>query len=101
MLLLAASATLAHFRFALSLKVLLTALLMVGLDVMIEPVAIALDFWQWSGGNIPLQNYVAWFITAALLAALQFPLGRVRYFSLAPYFLIIQALFFILLRLFY
>ncbi|MDN4165795.1 carotenoid biosynthesis protein [Cytophagales bacterium LB-30] len=101
MLLLATSATLANFRFALSVKVLLTALLMVGLDVMIEPVAVALDFWQWKGGDIPLQNYVAWFITAALLAALQFPLGRVRYFALAPYFLIIQALFFILLRLFY
>ena len=40
---------------------------MVLLDIMIEPVAIELDFWQWEGGNIPLQNYLMWFIVALFM----------------------------------
>lgn len=38
------------------------ALLMVGLDVFIEPVATRLHFWNWQSGIIPLQNYIGWFI---------------------------------------
>lgn len=36
------------------------ALLMVGLDFLIEPVAIQIDFWTWDGGSIPWQNYAGW-----------------------------------------
>lgn len=44
-----------------------SALLMVLLDVLIEPVAIQLDFWSWENNTIPLQNYVMWFITALVI----------------------------------
>lgn len=40
------------------------ALLMVGIDFIIEPVAIALDFWTWTSGGIPLENYLGWFFIA-------------------------------------
>ena len=43
---------------------------MVGLDYLIEPVAIKLDFWFWKEGLIPAQNYVAWFIVAFILLLL-------------------------------
>lgn len=46
------------------LQLLLSSFLMVLLDVMIEPVAIHLDFWQWADGDIPFQNYLMWFIVA-------------------------------------
>lgn len=36
------------------------AVVMVGLDFLIEPVAIQIDFWTWSGGSIPWQNYAGW-----------------------------------------
>jgi uncharacterized membrane protein len=39
----------------------MAALLMVALDVLIEPVAVALDFWQWENAVIPIQNFVMWF----------------------------------------
>lgn len=45
-----------------------TASLMVTLDILIEPIAIKLDFWQWDANIIPLQNFVAWFIIAFFLA---------------------------------
>ncbi len=37
------------------------ATVMTGLDILIEPVAIMLGFWDWNG-PVPVQNYVAWFI---------------------------------------
>jgi uncharacterized membrane protein len=39
----------------------LAAALMVAIDVIIEPVAINLDFWTWEGDVIPLSNYMGWF----------------------------------------
>jgi bisanhydrobacterioruberin hydratase len=39
----------------------LAALLALGFDWVMEPVAIELGYWAWAGGAIPLQNYVAWF----------------------------------------
>lgn len=45
-------------------KSALSALIMVALDYLIEPVAIRYDFWDWQNGIIPLQNYLMWFIVA-------------------------------------
>lgn len=42
----------------------LGASLMVGIDFMIEPVAIGLEFWSWEEGVIPLSNYIGWFAVA-------------------------------------
>lgn len=50
-------------------RAVLGALLLVGLDLFIEPVAIAYDFWQWEGGVVPLRNYVGWFLVALPLQA--------------------------------
>lgn len=44
-----------------ALRVVLGALLMVGIDLLIEPVAVRLGFWAWEGGQIPLWNYLGWF----------------------------------------
>jgi bisanhydrobacterioruberin hydratase len=43
---------------------LLGALLMVGLDFFIEPIAPRFDFWTWEQGFAPFQNFVAWFLIA-------------------------------------
>jgi bisanhydrobacterioruberin hydratase len=44
--------------------ILVSALLMTLLDVAIEPVAIALDYWTWTKGSIPFYNYFCWFIVS-------------------------------------
>ena len=49
------------------LTVLLSSVIMVLLDLMIEPVAIRLDFWHWQAEVIPLQNYLMWFLVALLM----------------------------------
>jgi putative membrane protein len=40
---------------------------MVIIDVSLEHVAVALDFWSWENDSIPLQNYIAWFVVAFLM----------------------------------
>jgi putative membrane protein len=49
------------------LQIILSALLMVGLDFLMEPVAISSDFWSWSGGEIPFYNYTCWFFISLFL----------------------------------
>ena len=78
-----------------------TALLAAGFDFIMEPVAVALDYWSWSGGIIPLQNYIAWFLIA-LLCVWLLKIFRVEVKNIIPAaFVVIELVFFILLRLFY
>lgn len=63
-------------RFHLVFKALIAALLMVGLDVLIEPVAMKLDFWNWENGIIPIQNFIGWLVIAFIL--------QLAFFSVLP-----------------
>lgn len=47
-----------------------TAILAVGLDYVIEPVAIKYEFWYWVSDSPPLKNYVSWFIIAAIMGVI-------------------------------
>ena len=70
-------------------------------DWLIEPVAVKLGYWQWLGnGEIPLYNYVCWFaISMILLYIFQYlQFGRQNKFAVN--LLLIQAMFFLLLRTF-
>ena len=49
-------------------------------DVVIEPVAIALDYWTWAAVEIPLQNYLAWGVVAFIIS-LPLHLLRIRFTS--------------------
>ncbi|MFO7923242.1 MAG: carotenoid biosynthesis protein [Bacteroidales bacterium] len=52
------------------LQIIIGALLMVTYDVILEPVAIKINMWSWSGGDIPFQNYAAWFIISIVFLSL-------------------------------
>jgi putative membrane protein len=86
------------------LAAVLGAVLAAGFDYLLEPTAMRLDYWSWTGvvspSGIPLQNYAAWFLIA-LAAGLPFALLRVPTRSRMPmaYFLV-QAGFFAALRIF-
>jgi bisanhydrobacterioruberin hydratase len=49
------------------LKSIIGGGLLVFLDVFIEPVAMQLDFWGWENQEVPLLNYLAWFIVGSFL----------------------------------
>lgn len=77
----------------------ISASILVALDVLIEPIAMRYDYWQWAGNEIPLQNYIAWwgvaFIFSLIFNRLHFNKQNIAAISL----LIVQFLFFILLNL--
>jgi len=47
---------------------LIIALLMTGFDFFMEPVAIKLNYWQWTDSFPPFQNFAAWFILSYMIA---------------------------------
>jgi bisanhydrobacterioruberin hydratase len=77
---------------------LLTGSLTVVFDIFLEPVAIALGYWTWSGVTVPLQNYAAWF---AVSFGASYVLKRMRsqeYSSMAVHYFIAQGIFFVALN---
>lgn len=78
----------------------ITASFTVFFDWIMEPVAIAFDYWSWDGMDIPLQNYIAWFVIAFLFALLHQKLKVVPKNRVASIILLIQTVFFLSLRLF-
>lgn len=46
------------------LNALVSASLMTFFDYILEPTAVKLGFWSWKHNEIPLQNYLAWFVIA-------------------------------------
>ena len=78
-------------------RTILAALLMVGLDACMEPVASTFDFWHWTASVIPLQNFRDWFIIACILQMLFNRADFKKTNSLAPLVYLTQLLFFFLL----
>jgi uncharacterized membrane protein len=76
------------------LKASVGAAQMTLLDILIEPIAMHLDFWQWQNNTVPLQNYVAWFLVAFVLHLVYQQTNIGKNNPLAVYLLAAQALFF-------
>jgi putative membrane protein len=80
-----------------ALRIVAGSLLLVLLDLLIEPVAVHFDYWHWGENKIPLENYVCWFLLSGLILSL-FELFRFRKQSMvAPVFLAVEFVFFIIL----
>lgn len=77
------------------------ATLAVVFDWLMEPVAMKLGFWVWHGdGSIPLYNYICWFVISMLLLTIFHLCGFDKGNRFAVNLLLIQALFFLILRTF-
>ena len=77
------------------------ALLAVIIDWFLEPAAIKLGYWRWLGsGEVPWFNYSSWFVVSALLLTIfqWLPFGRHNKFAL--HLLLIQVMFFLLVKVF-
>jgi putative membrane protein len=82
------------------LKSLIGSSILVIFDYVLEPVAIKYDYWTWHHANVPLQNYVGWFVVSFLLLLLFNFLNFTKNNKLAQTLFVIQFVFFILLALF-
>jgi len=75
-------------------RALVAALLMVGMDVCIEPVAVHYDFWSWQLDRIPLQNFKGWFGLSLILQVYFNRTDFVKRNPLVPFVYLLQLLFF-------
>jgi bisanhydrobacterioruberin hydratase len=75
------------------------ATLAVFFDWLMEPVAVQLGYWKWNG-EIPLYNYLCWFVISVILLALFHFCKFNKQNKFAVHLLLIQLMFFLLLRTF-
>jgi bisanhydrobacterioruberin hydratase len=66
-------------------------------DLIMEPSAVKLGFWSWDNGSIPLLNYLSWFLVSVVILFM-FRKTPLKNHPFAINLLIIQALFFLVLR---
>ena len=59
-----------RFNASVEVQAILAGLLATLLDFLIEPVAVRFGFWHWRGTEIPVYNYVCWFIFSAAFSYL-------------------------------
>lgn len=67
MLILAIGSLINHLKTPVVIRAMLGALAMVALDMLIEPVAMKYEFWDWPLNAVPTHNYLGWLITAFFL----------------------------------
>ncbi len=81
------------------LKSIIGAIVMTVCDYIIEPVAIAYNFWRWAGIAIPVQNYAAWFLFSLLFLLIFYYSKIEKTNKVAPWLMTIQIIFFLTLNL--
>ena len=80
------------------ISVLTGALLMIVLDLLIEPVAPLLGFWIFDSTIAPLQNYIGWFVIGIITQIIfQLKITEKEY-TFSTHLLIVNAIFFAFLN---
>ena len=79
------------------LQVPVAAFLMVGYDLVLEQVAPKLDMWYWVNHEVPLRNYIAWFILSLFFHILFRIFNLKTSNKLAFFMFLCQILFFLIL----
>ena len=70
-------------------------------DYTMEPVAVRLDYWSWRNGEIPIRNYLAWFIIGVFLSSATLISGVNLKQKIVRYYVLIQGFFFLTLNVFF
>lgn len=99
-LIIAASSITDYFKLKPLVSALVGALLMTLLDVIMEPVAIKSDFWHWENEQIPMYNYVCWFLLTFILLVIKEKVSVSKANKVHSALFLIITLFFIIQLLF-
>jgi putative membrane protein len=79
-------------------KILAGAAVLVGYDVILEPMAMKLYMWDWENGVIPFQNYAAWFVLSVFFISLFYMLRIEASNKIAAAVFFVQVGFFVILE---
>lgn len=83
------------------LIILCTATITVGIDVLIEQIAVRLDFWEFESGMPGFHNYFGWFIISVLCSSLFYSSLTKGTYKSSIITLILQVMFFGSIYIFY
>jgi putative membrane protein len=83
------------------IKILISSSIMVVYDLILEQAAPQMNMWSFEGGQVPLRNYFAWFLLAIIFHSLLKLAGIKLINRIAPFVLYTQALFFVILTIFF
>ena len=75
-------------------RILCGAILLVLLDLLIEPVADRFDYWHWANDIIPIKNYVCWFLISGFMLFLFEQFNFKKQSMVAPILFTAQFIFF-------
>lgn len=75
--------------------------MMLAYDIVLEQMAPVLGMWHWADGEIPLQNYLAWFIIALIFQLFLRKSGTVIRNPMVVVILLCQVFFFLVLFIYY
>ncbi|HAN79291.1 MAG TPA: hypothetical protein DCQ31_16745 [Bacteroidales bacterium] len=85
------------FRMHVLLKIVLASASMVLYDILLEMLAPALDMWNFSSTQVPIKNYISWFIISLFLHSILRISGISLRNKLAFTVFVVQFLFFAIL----
>lgn len=81
------------------LRVMTGSVILILLDMLIEPVAMRFDYWHWAGSIVPLKNYWGWLLVSMLMLFVFEAFGFKKQSLAAPVLLLMQFVFFGILNL--
>jgi len=84
-----------------NIKILISSLLMLAYDIVLEPVSSKLDLWYWSNNTIPIQNYIAWFVLSLLFHYIINKNNQILTNKLSAIIYIYQIIFFLIINMVY
>jgi putative membrane protein len=83
----------------LSVRIVLNSFLMVFFDFIMEPVAMKSDFWSWENNEIPLYNYICWFVVSLIIQFILLFFFKFESNKVFKSLFMIQLIFFLILNL--
>jgi len=86
-----------RFKIHAIFRIIISSVIMVLYDVLMEQVAPLMDMWKFDGGTPPLRNYTSWFLLAVIFHSLVRLAGIKPVNRIAPFVLYVQAGFFVIL----
>ncbi len=78
-----------------TVKIFTAAAMMTAMDILMEPVAVSLDYWHWNNNVIPIQNFIGWFVLSILMQTIYAGTKSMHQNPLTRSLLISQLIFFI------
>lgn len=85
-------------KFKKWLSILIAPLFMLIYDLVLEQVAPKMDMWYWQDGEIPMKNYIAWYVIALCFILLINTFKIKTQNPMGPILFVCQFVFFVLLN---